>query len=170
MLRKEAREIEMMLETKKTVLEIYGAKVKSIDGDFSMKTELTKLDKPVVTEVSNPDAVGVLSKYHHLKVVQIADVSKKEQLPIHLVLGAGEYNAIKLEEPQRVGKPGEPTAERTRFGWTLMAPGKGEDSGRLYFAQTTAQEDLESLYRLDVLGLSDIREGDQHDVYSEFKE
>ena len=26
-----------------------------------------------------------------------------------------------------------PTAEKTRFGWTLMAPGKGEDSGRIYF-------------------------------------
>ena len=66
MLRKEAREIEMMLETKKTVLEIYGAELKSADGDFLMKTEPTKLDKPVVTEVSNPDVVGVLSTYHHL--------------------------------------------------------------------------------------------------------
>ena len=77
MLSKEARETEIMLETKKTVLEIYGAELKSIDGDFSMKTELTKLDKPVVTEVSNPDAVGVLSTYHHLKGAQIADMSKK---------------------------------------------------------------------------------------------
>ena len=97
----------------------------------------------MVTEVPNPDAVGVLSKYHYLKEVQIADVGKKVQL--HLVLGAGDYNAIKLEEPQRVGKPGESTAKKSRFGWTLMAFGKGEDSRRLYFAQTTAQEDLESL-------------------------
>ena len=133
MLRKEAREIEMMLETKKTVLEIYGAEMKSADGDFSMKTEPTKLDKPVVTEVSNPDVVGVLSTYHHLKGAEIAGISKNEQLPIHLVLGAGHYNAIKPEEPQRVGKPGEPTAEKTRFEWTLMAPGKGERSGRIYF-------------------------------------
>ena len=151
-------------------MEVYAAQLKSIDGDFSMTTELTKLDKPVVTKVPNPDFVGILRTYPHLKGVQIADVSKKKQLPIHLVLGAGDYNAIKLEEPQRVGKPGEPTAEKTRFGWTLMAPGKGEDSGKLYFAQTTAQEDLESLYRLDVLGLSDTKEGDQQDVYSEFKE
>ena len=131
MLRKEAREIEMMLETKKTVLQIYGAEQKSIDGDFSVKTELTRLDKPVVTKVPNPDAVGVLSTYHHLKGVQIADVSKKEQLPKHLVLGAGEYNAINLEEPHRAGKPGEPTAEKTRFSCTLMVPGKGEDFGML---------------------------------------
>ena len=33
-----------------------------------------------------------------------------------------------------------------------------------------AQEDLESLYHLDMLQLSDTRKGDQHDVYSEFKE
>ena len=59
----------------------------------------------MVTEVPNPDAVGVLSKYHHLKGVQIADMSKEEQLPIHLVVGAGDYNVIKLEEPQRAGKP-----------------------------------------------------------------
>ena len=170
MLRKEAREIEMMLGTKKTVLEVYAAELKSIDGDFSMTTEITKLDKPVVTEAPNPDLVGIIGKYAHLKGVNIADVSKKEQLPIHLVLGAGDYNAVKLEEPQRVGKPGEPTAENTRFGWTLMAPGKGEDSSKLYFAQTTAQEDLKSLYSLDVLGLMDIKEGDQQGVYADFKE
>ena len=119
MLRKEAREIEMMLGTKKTVLEVYAAELKSIDGNFSMTTEITKLDKTVVTEVPNPDFVGILRKYAHLKGVKITDVSRKEQLPIHLVLGAGDYNAVKLEEPQRVGKPGEPTAEKTRFGWTL---------------------------------------------------
>ena len=170
MLRKEAREIKMMLGTKKTVLEVYAAELKAIDGDFSMTTEITKLDKPVVTEVPNPDFAGILGKYAHLKGVNIADVSKKEQLPIHLVLGAGDYNAVKLEEPQRVGKPGEPTAEKTRFGWTLMATGKGEDSGKLYFAQTTAQEDLKALYSLDVLGLSDTKEGDQQDVYADFKE
>ena len=170
MLRKEAREIEMMLGTKKTVFEVYAAELKAVDGDFSMTTEITKLDKPVVTKVPNPDFVGVLRKYAHLKGVNIADMSQKEQLPIHLILGAGDYNAAKLEEPQRVGKPGEPTAEKTRFGWTLMAPGKGEDSGKLYFAQTTAQEDLKSLYSLDVLGLTDTKEGDQQDVYAEFKE
>ena len=170
MLRREAREIEMILGTKKITLEVYAAELKSINGDFSMTAELTKLDKPVVTEVPNPDFVGIPRKYPHLKGVQIAEISKKEQLPIHLVLGAGDYNAIELEEPQRVGKPGEPTAEKMKSGWTLMAPEKGKDSGKLYFAQTTAQQDLESLYRLDVLGLSDTKECDHQDVYSEFKE
>jgi len=35
---------------------------------------------------------------------------------------------------------------------------------------STAQEDLKSLYSLDVLGLTDTKEGDQQDVYAEFKE
>eukprot|EP00794_Sanderia_malayensis_P019342 gene19342-21260_t len=74
MLRKEAREIEMMLGTKKTVLEVYAAELKSIDGDFSMTTEITKLDKPVITEVRNPDFVGILGIYAHLKGVNIADM------------------------------------------------------------------------------------------------
>ena len=87
-----------------------------------------------------------------------------------MVLGAGAYNAIELEEPRRAGKPGEPTAEKIRFGWTLMALGKEVDFGKLYFAQTMAQEYLELLYCLYVLGLSDTKEGDQHDVYSEIKE
>jgi len=112
MLRKEAREIKMMLGTKKTVFEVYATELKSIDGDFSMTTEITKLDKLVVTEVPNPDFVSILRKYAHLKGVNITDVSQKEQLPIQF--------AVKLEEPQRAGKPGEPTAEKTRFGWTLM--------------------------------------------------
>ena len=66
----------------------------------------------------------------------------------------------------RVGNPGEPTAEKTRFGLTLMAPGKGKETGKLYFAQTTVHEDLDFFYRLDVLGWSDTKEGNQNDVYS----
>ena len=78
MLRRETREVEMMLGTRKIALEVYAAELKSTDGDFSMTTELTKLDKPVVTKVRNPDFVGILRTYPHLKGVQIADVSKKE--------------------------------------------------------------------------------------------
>ena len=101
MLRKEAREIEMMLGTKKTVFEVYAAELKAVDGDFSMTTEITKLDKPVVTEVPNPDFVGILRKYAHLKGVNIADMSQKEQLPIHLILVATIAEHLKQYEEKQ---------------------------------------------------------------------
>jgi hypothetical protein len=47
------------------------------------------------------------------------DVDEKPELPVHLILGASEYAKIKTETRPRVGKPGDPVAEFTRFGWTL---------------------------------------------------
>ena len=57
----------------------------------------------------------------------IEDDDPKEQLPIHLILGVGEYAKIKTSSRQKVGVPGEPVAELTKFGWILVSPGQGVD-------------------------------------------
>ena len=44
------------------------------------------------------------------------DDDTKSELPVHLILGASEYAQIKTETKPRVGQPGEPVAEQTRFG------------------------------------------------------
>lgn len=69
----------------------------------------------------------------------------------------------------RVGQPGEPIPELTRFGWTVMSPGKEVDSTLMFLTQTSSF-DYENLCRLDVLDLEDSTTGDQASVYGEFKE
>ena len=80
------------------------------------------------------------------------DDHTKSEFPDYLILGASEYAQIKTETKLRVGQPGEPVAEQTRFGWTMISPGKEFDLGSVLFTQTS-NVDYENLCRLDVLGL-----------------
>jgi hypothetical protein len=97
------------------------------------------------------------------------DKDEKEELPVHLILGSGEYSKIKTHSKPRIGKPGEPIAELTSYGWTLMSLGSETDLSNLEFARTSS-EDYHKLCRLDVLGLEDKPVGDQQTVYQEFKD
>ena len=93
------------------------------------------------------------------------DVDTKEALPVHLILGASEIARIKTDQAPCVGSPGEPVAELTRFGWTIMSPGKEPDLSNLLVTQTSRVE-YEDLCRLDVLGLQDPAVGDQEQASS----
>ena len=57
----------------------------------------------------------------------------------------------------------------TRFGWTIMFPGKEPDLTKILLTETS-QVDYEKLCQLDVLGLQDRPLGDQEQVRLEFKE
>ena len=97
------------------------------------------------------------------------DKDSKEKLPIHLILGVGEYAKIKTSARQKVGVPGDPVAELTKFGLILVSPGQGVDLSQIFLTQTSSVE-YEELCRMDVLGLADTPVGDQEAVYEEFKE
>ena len=99
----------------------------------------------------------------------IDDDDDKRVLPVHLILGANDFARIRTGERLRVGRRGDPVAEFTRFGCTLMSPGAETDLSPVYLAVNSAA-DYERLCALDVLGLADSPTGDQEDVYSEFKE
>ena len=97
------------------------------------------------------------------------DEDKKPELPIHLILGASEYSRIKTDTKPRIGKAGEPVAELTSLGWTMMSAGKEAHMGSVYLTRTSST-DYEQLCSLDVLGLQDRPDGDQQSVYEDFKE
>ena len=84
-------------------------------------------------------------------------------------LGASDYLCIKTDEPSRVGNTGDPVAEKTKFGWTIIAKGNEIDYTALLLAQTS-QRDYEQFCPLDVLEIADHPEHDQTDVYTEFRE
>ena len=84
--------------------------------------------------------------------VQFDNEDEKDQHSIHIILGAGDIAKIK-SSGFIAGKPEEPVAEKTLFGWTLM--GTGTETSKLTYFTTTSQDDYKTLYSLDVLGLED---------------
>ena len=165
----ETKQIDMLMCKKQTRIETYQLTVESIDRQYEMAVKLMKVDKSELLTVDNPNYEGLIDHYPHLKGVTITERDKKSQLPIHIVLGSGEYARIKTKAPPRIGREFEPIAELTKLGWFIMSPGQEFDHNVMLLTQTT-QSDYEDLCRLDVLGLQDSVEHDQGVVYDEFKE
>ena len=134
-----------------------------------METEVNKVDMRVLLSVPNPRYAEKINQYPHLEGVVMDDKDSKPILPIHLILGASEYSHIKTVTKQKIGSPGEPVAELTAFGWSMMSPRKEVNLSNTYLTRTSFG-DYEQLCDLDVLGLEDQAQDDQQLVYDEFKE
>lgn len=119
--------------------------------------------------LDNPRYQSLIAKYPHLQEVKMDDEDTKAHLPVHVVLGAGEYARMKTNCRPLVGRDGEPIAELTKFGWFIMSPGQEFNHNQMLMTQTS-QQDYEELCRLDILGLADTPEHDQEAVYGEFRE
>jgi hypothetical protein len=166
---KEIRRVEMMLGAVTREMELSTVNVEALDGKFKLNVSVTKVDKSELLNVDNPHYQQLIAKYPHLEGVTMDDKDQKPKLPIHLFLGASDYLCIKTDQPSCVGKTGEPVAEKTKFGWTIIAKGTEIDFTALLIAQSN-QTDYEQLCRLDVLSLVDRPEHDQASVYAEFRE
>ena len=166
--RREVKNIEMLMHTMKTKVEIHKLDIVATDGDFQLTKDVSKVEKEVLLTLPNPRYKEMFETYPHLNGVTLADDDTKSELPIHMILGTGVGSDIKMEVLPRVGKPGEPIPEKTRFGWVIQSPGQEMDANS--FIAHSSIEDYDQLCRLDVLGLEDRPEGDQETVYSEFKE
>ena len=168
-IRKEFRRIEMMLGAVNKVISVYNLSISSVEGDFKLETEVTQVDRNELLTLKNPKYREILTKFKHLNNVKMQDADEKPELPVHLILGASEYAQIKTETKPKIGLPGEPIAELTKFGWTVLSPGKEINLTEMLLTQT-ASPDYEQLCRLDVLGLKDSATDDQEIVFEEFKE
>ena len=65
----------------------------------------------------------MLRYYEHLNGVTVEDYDEKEELLIHVMIGASEFAKIKTNEPARVGKICEPVTELTKLGRIVISPG-----------------------------------------------
>ncbi|XP_028394878.1 uncharacterized protein LOC114519022 [Dendronephthya gigantea] len=167
--RQEIRTIEMMLHSTSKKIDIYGVKIGSVDKKFSMSSEVSCVDRPVLLTLPNPRYGEVIANNPHLEGVKMDDVDSKPTLPVHMILGASDYSRIKTTTPAKVGDSGKPVGEKTKLGWTIMSPGRETKHSYLMLTRST-QEDYLELCSLDVLGLEDRPEGDQTTVLEEFKE
>ena len=90
------RQVEMLMGTHTTQLELYDAELSSIDGEFKMDAKLTKVNKSQLLTIPNPQYQRMAATYSHLQPVDIADNDTKDQLPIHIILSVGDYAKIKI--------------------------------------------------------------------------
>lgn len=149
------KRVEMLMSSKVTKLEVYDTVVESLEGNYQMSVKMTKVNKAELLSIDNPNYGQLINEYPHLQGVKITDCDTKEQLPIHVVLGSGEYARVKTETKPQIGQDGEPVA---KFDHNTM------------LLTQTSQSDYEELCRLDVLGLADTPEHDQSMVHAKFKE
>ena len=167
---KEVRKIEMLLGTSIREVELATIEISDVNRKFTMPVEVTQVDKGELLFLDNPNYKETIAKNPHLSGVVMNDQDEKSRLPVHLILGAGEYAKVKTESAPKIGEPGEPVAELTKFGWIITSPGKEPlDMTKMLLTQTS-HADYEELCRLDVLGLSDTPTNDQKNVYTEFQE
>ena len=169
-IRRESKRIEMMLGSVNKVVSVHNLSINNLEGDFKLNIEVTKVDRNELLTLPNPRYRETLAKFPHLNGVKMYDNDEKPELPVHLILGASVYARIKTETKPKIGQPSEPVAELTKFGWTILPPGKETDLTTKILLIQTVSSDYEQLCTLDVLGLKDSATGDQGIVHEEFKE
>lgn len=102
----EVRRVEMMLGSVTREMELCTVSVAAVNGDFEMDVNVTKVEKGELLSMDNPNYENLINTYEHLNGVQMDDVDKKSKLPVHLILGAGDYMRIKTADKPRVGNTG----------------------------------------------------------------
>jgi hypothetical protein len=130
---------------------------------------LTRVNKSELLFIDSPRYESLVRRFQHLKEAKLNDNDAKASLPIHIILGNGEYACIKTKDRPLVGNEGDPIVECTKLRWFVMSPG-AEFNVLPMMLSPTSQSDYEQLCQLDVLGLSDTAEYDQGEVYKEFRE
>ena len=163
----ETKSLETMTATVKQKLPVYNVTIQSLDGTYTVPIKVNKLDRPVLATLNNPGINQLKSKYPHLDGIHFDNEDEKLQHPIHIILGVGDFANIKTGG-FIAGRPGEPIAERTLLGWTLMGSGN-QPTNAAFIATKTSQDDYKELYSLDVLGLEEHRE-DNALIHQDFKE
>ena len=150
---------------------VYELEVQGI-GEWSQtkfKTQFARLNVSVLSAVPNVHPEIAKENYRHLQDIQFSVTSVKDMLPIHAILGVKDYAYIKIGNIRK-GKEGEPIAEETALGWTLMGHlGESKEHktniNLVIDKETSIQEDSKGLWDLDVLGIKD-----DEDMYADFKD
>ena len=163
-IRKETKHIEMMMNSTTKNIEVFKVQIENVHRDVSFETELCKVERRELLKLPNPHYADLINRYHHLRGITMDDNDQKKELPVHVILGASDYSRIKTMTKPRIGQPGEPLAEKTQLGWTIISPGRGSEilSNLLLTRNSTCDHD--QLCRLDVLCIEDQPFDDQEFV------
>ena len=96
--KKETKRIEMMMNSTTRNIEIYKATIENLSRTFTMEVEFSKVERKTLLTLENLHYSRLIEKYQHLKGVVMEDNDQKAELPIHVILGVGEYSKIKTKK------------------------------------------------------------------------
>ena len=100
--------------------------ITDVNRKFSMPVEVyTRVDKG-----DNPKYQELIARYPQLSGVAMNDLDTKRGLPVHLILGVGEYAKLKAESAPKIGEPCQRIAE-----WTNSAESSCRQERSLYTYQ-----------------------------------
>ncbi len=118
--RKERRCIEQMLGTMQRDVEIYNVKIESIAVEgFSLEVKCINAEKDVLTYLPNPNLGKLKQGFPRLRRLPFSEEQTKgEMMPVHIILGAADYQRIRTTEPPVLGNnpDRDPGAEFTKLG------------------------------------------------------
>ena len=153
-IRKESKRIKTLMQSVVKKAEIYQFEIGDTKQEIKISIEKNKLEKDVLLELPNPNYPDIQKSYNHLKDIIINDTDTKKELPVHVILGAGDYTKIKTQERAKVGQPGEPVAELTKPGWVVIFHGQETSVTKMLFSKTSVH-DYDNLCHFDVLDVKD---------------
>ena len=96
--RKEIKTVETLTNLTNKNIKIYSVKIYDINEKYSFHTKLNKPEREVLLTLPNRKYSDILKKYPYLKEVHMNDSDEKEQLPVHIVLGANDFAKIKMKK------------------------------------------------------------------------
>eukprot|EP00794_Sanderia_malayensis_P001891 gene1891-2146_t len=173
-IRREPRNIEQMYGTVRKIVEIYKVTLQSqIDNGFSVEIECINAEKDVLTTLPIPNIKALKERLPRLRRLSFTEESNKgRNVPIHIILGVGDYQQIRTSEPLIFGSQPEtdPVAEFTKLGWTLFGGKNCTNATQKQFLLTTGQEEFERLCSLDVLGITGNQEIKNEFSHENFKD
>ena len=90
--------------------------------DFKLDLSCISGEKEVLTFLPNPRIRALKKRCGRFRCVNVSDENVKEdKLPIHIILGASDFQRIRTTESLVLGPNtnSDPGAEFTMLGWTL---------------------------------------------------
>ena len=68
--------------------------IRDKNHEFTLKIKSNKVEKEVLLKIPNPNYNEMQKIYAHLSDIIITDHDTKNDLPVHVILGAGDYTKI----------------------------------------------------------------------------
>ena len=113
----------MMLCTTITRVEIYAANLKSLDQKLELEIELSKVDKPELMKLYNPNYTHLLEKFKHLKGAKFEDPARQPESNTHPPPRGGCQDQNHCSSESRAN--GRASSGKNSSGLDCDVPGQG---------------------------------------------
>ena len=96
-IRKQSKRIETLMHSVIQKTAIFALQIIDTNHKFILEIESNKFEKEVLLEIPNPNYSEMQKKYGHLSDIIIIDHDTERDLPVHVILRAGNYTKIKTQ-------------------------------------------------------------------------